>query len=74
MPRPIAEVVELLTEWLDYAQRGLLSDVFMVGRRPDGEYLEAYEAADLPDMVLEVRGAVIRAQTDVERATPRPPH
>ena len=62
--RPNRDVVAMLGGWLGEAAEGRITAVLIVGRRPDGEYVEAWVAEDLADMVCELRGTVIRAQLD----------
>lgn len=58
------EVVGLVEEWLAMARAGELQAVALVGRLPDGEYLEAWVAADVGDLACELRGTAIRVQFD----------
>jgi hypothetical protein len=64
MPRAAPEVVDILTRWLDAAKRGEIVDVFVVGRGPGGDYTDDYAVSDVPDMLIEVRSASIRARVE----------
>ena len=66
--RPDPDVVEALTNWLEDAKRGELRGVFMVGQYADGSSGEEYVTGDLPDLLCDVRGAVIRSQRSLTRA------
>lgn len=61
------DVIALLEHWLALAEAGDLQGVLAVGLLRDGEYTEDWVVDDLADMVLEVRGTVIRATCDIER-------
>jgi hypothetical protein len=61
--RSVPAVIELLETWLAEARTGELTAVALVGRYRDGEYGEQSATDDLPDMVLEMRSAVIRFQS-----------
>ena len=63
--RAVPETVALLESWLADAKAGLVTDIAVVGRFWTGEYDEEYCTDDLPDLVLEVRSAVIRMQSAV---------
>jgi hypothetical protein len=38
--------------------------VFVVGRGPGGDYTDDYAVSDVPDMLIEVRSASIRARVE----------
>ena len=61
--RPDPDVIAALTRWLADAKDGDLQDVFIVGRFASGEYGDEMIVADLPDMLCQVRGVVIRLQS-----------
>lgn len=63
-PRPNREVIGLLRDWLAMAEAGEIQALALVGRLPDGEYLEAWVAPDLSDLACELRGTAIRVQFD----------
>jgi hypothetical protein len=49
--------------------------VFIVGRGHQGDYADEYAVSDLPDMLIEVRSASIRARiNDYQGATAPPIH
>lgn len=53
MPRPSAEVIEILREALESAERGEITDVFLLyGLR--GDYGSAFHTLDFDDLLLQI--------------------
>jgi hypothetical protein len=65
----VPEVVALLEDFLEAARRGELVSIAVIGLDQAGEGIEGWTADDVPALVFEVRGAVIRMQQ-----TPEPAH
>lgn len=59
-------LVEALQELVQEVKRDEVTDVFIVMRYSDGEYDSTFYTDDLPDMLLQVRTEIYKAQT--------PPH
>jgi hypothetical protein len=69
--RPNPDVVALLERWMAAAYRGDLRDIVLLGRFADGEYLDEWDVGDnMPDMIVELRSTVIRAQTQADEPEP----
>lgn len=62
-PQVDPALVEALQELVQEVKRGEVTDAFIVMRYSDGEYDSTFYTADLPDMLLQVRTEIFRAQT-----------
>lgn len=58
---------QLLVELAERASQGEVADIFVVFRLSDGNYDCIYRTGDLPDMLCQVRGEVIRVQAGMGR-------
>ncbi|MGY3265818.1 hypothetical protein [Lysobacter sp. HA35] len=67
MPRPVEEVVAILRDLLDAAERGTVTDVFVVYREKTGEYGSAFWTFDLDDLLVQIGTETIYIRGRVER-------
>lgn len=69
-PSPVRidrRTVSLLAEVAELAAQGGIQDFLIVYKDGEGEYGCVYQSGDLPDMLCEVRGHVIRVQASMGR-------
>lgn len=54
MARPVPEVVAILRDLLEAAERGQIADVFVIYREPGGEYGSAFWTHDFEDLLVQI--------------------
>lgn len=71
MPRrsqPVPEVIAILTDLLNAAEKGVITDVFVVYREGGGEYGSAFWTDDVDDLLVQIGTEQLCIRACVERA------
>jgi hypothetical protein len=63
MPKPNPEAVAMLRDMLAAVEAGQLTEIFLLGRWPNGEYSYDFLVIDVPDLLYEL-GTVILTERE----------